>query len=172
MDVTLDGNVDITGVVSTLKDGVLSAVPGVDVVYYVGSQPLGLSVTDALGHYRLLGVPAGPYTLRVALNQRDKTSVSGNSVAGQKLVQDLVIAIQDSSSYGTVKGTVTRFDGTPMPDAWVSDNVVATTADSLGRYELAGVALDALADLTAVILDVVHDEEIARRMVHAWHREL
>ena len=49
-------------------------VPGVDVVYYVGGMPLGVSVTDAQGQYRLLGVPAGPYRLEAGLNQRDKTA--------------------------------------------------------------------------------------------------
>ena len=143
VNVTLDGNVDITGVVRKLEDGVLTPVPGVDVVYYVGGTPLGLSVTDALGQYRLLGVPAGPYRLDAGINQRDKTSLTGNSVAGQKLVRNLVIEIRDYSSYGTVRGSVTRFDGSPMPGAWVSDGIVAALADSLGGYELLGVALDA-----------------------------
>jgi hypothetical protein len=143
VNVTLDGNVDITGVVRKLEDGVLTPVPGVDVVYYVGGTPLGLSVTDSLGQYRLLGVPAGPYKLEAGLNQRDKTSLTDHSVAGQKLVQNLVIEVKDYSSYGTVTGTVRRLDGSPVPDAWVSDNVVSTRADSLGQYELAGVALSA-----------------------------
>jgi hypothetical protein len=143
VDVTLDGRVDLTGVVRKLDGGVLTAVPGVDVVYYLGNTPLGISVTDSLGQYRLLGVPAGPYTLAAGLNQRDKTSLDGNSVAGQKVVQNLVIEIRDYSSYGTVKGTVKRIDGSVVPDAWVSDNVVQTQADSLGRYELGGVALSA-----------------------------
>ena len=143
LDVTLDGKVDLTGVVRKLEDGVLTPVPGVDVVYSLGSTPLGISVTDSQGQYRLLGVPAGPYTLAAGLNQRDKTSLDGNSVAGQKLVQNLVIEIRDYSNYGTVKGTVKRIDGSAVPDAWVSDNVVAARTDSLGRYELAGVALSA-----------------------------
>ena len=143
VDITLDGKVDLTGVVRKLEDGVLSPVPGVDVVYYLGSNPLGVSVTDSQGQYRLFGVPAGPYTLAAGLNQRDKASLDGNSVAGQELVQNLVIEIRDYSSYGTVKGTVRRIDGSVVPDAWVSDNVVATRTDSLGRYELAGVALSA-----------------------------
>ena len=54
-----------------------------------------------------------------------------------------MIEIRDYSNYGTVNGTVRRIDGSLVPDAWVSDNVVATRADSLGRYELAGVALSA-----------------------------
>ena len=143
VDVTLDGNVDIRGSVRKLEDGVLTPVPGVDVVYYRSGQPLGISVTDSQGQYRLLGVPAGPYVLAAGLNTRDKTSVNGNSVAGQSLVQNLVIEIRDYATYGTVKGTVKRLDGSPAPDAWVSDNVVATRADSLGRYELAGVGLSA-----------------------------
>ncbi|HEX9765472.1 MAG TPA: carboxypeptidase regulatory-like domain-containing protein, partial [Nitriliruptorales bacterium] len=143
VNVTLDGNVDITGSVRKLEDGVLTPVPGVDVVYYVGSTALGVSVTDSQGQYRLLGVPAGPYRLEAGLNQRDKTSLIGNSVAGQKLVQNLVIEIRDYASYGTVKGTVKRLDGSPVADAWVSDNVVSTRADSLGQYELPGMALSA-----------------------------
>ncbi len=143
VNVTLDGNVDITGVVRKLEDGVLTPVPGVDVVYYVGATPLGVSVSDSFGNYKLLGVPAGPYRLDAGLNQRDRTSLVGNSVAGQKLVQNLVIEVKDYSSYGTVTGTVRRLDGSPVPDAWVSDNVVAARADALGHYELAGVALSA-----------------------------
>src|SRR5262249_38793249 len=143
LDVTLDGNVNITGTVRKLENGVLTPVPGVDVVYYRQGSPMGLSVTDSFGAYRLLGVPAGPYRLDAGLNQRDKTSVSGNNVAGQQLVQNLVIEIRNYSNYGTVRGTVRRIDGSPVADAWVSDNVVATSADSLGRYELQGVALAA-----------------------------
>ncbi|MBN2370855.1 MAG: Ig-like domain-containing protein, partial [Vicinamibacteria bacterium] len=143
VDVTLDGNVDFTGVVRKLEDGVLTPVPGVDVVYYRENKPLGLSVTDSYGQYWLLGVPAGSYRLETGLNQRDKASATGQSVAGQKLVQDLVIPILDYSNYGTVRGTVTRQNGSPAADAWVSDNVVSTRADELGRYELAGVALSA-----------------------------
>ncbi len=138
VNVTLDGNVDITGVVRKLEDGVLAPVPGVDVVYSVGGTPLGLSVTDALGQYRLLGVPAGPYRLEAGINQRDKTSLEGNSVAGQKLVQNLVIEIRDYSNYGTVRGVVTRPDGSPMPGAWVSDGIVSSLTDPLGQLRAAG----------------------------------
>jgi hypothetical protein len=98
VNVTLDGNVDITGIVRKLEGGRLTPVPGVDVVYYVGGIPLGLSVSDALGQYRLLGVPAGAYRLEAGLNTRDKTSLNGNSVAGQKLVQNLVIEVLGYSS--------------------------------------------------------------------------
>jgi len=143
VNLTLDGNVDITGVVRTLDDGVLTPVPGVDVVYYVGGTPLGLSVTDSFGQYRLLGVPAGPYRLDAGLNQRDKTSLTGNSVAGQKLVQNLVVEIRDYANYGTVKGAVKKLDGTAMPGAWVSDGIVASVADASGAYVLEGVALAA-----------------------------
>ena len=40
------------------------------------------------------------------------------------------------------------------------------------RDQLAGVALNAPADAAAVILDEVHDEEIARGIMHARHRKL
>ncbi len=143
VDITLDGNVDIRGSVRKLENGVLTTVSGVDVVYYRAGQPLGLSVTDSQGQYRLLGVPAGPYTIGVGLNRRDKTSVEGNSVAGQKLVQNLVIEVLDYSSYGTVTGTVRLRSGAPAANAWVSDGVVAAHATDTGRYELTSVALSA-----------------------------
>ncbi|HLO23722.1 MAG TPA: hypothetical protein VK193_09905 [Methyloceanibacter sp.] len=40
------------------------------------------------------------------------------------------------------------------------------------RDQLAGVALNAPTDAAAVILDEVHDEEIARGIMHARHRKL
>ncbi len=40
------------------------------------------------------------------------------------------------------------------------------------RDQLAGVAFHALADAARVILDEVHDEEIARGIMHARHRKL
>jgi hypothetical protein len=95
VDVTLDGNVDLTGSVRRLEDGVLTPVPGVDVVYYVGSTALGLSVTDSQGQYRLLGVPAGPYRLEAGItnaqdgliSQRGRAAARQNLVIGSRLLE-------------------------------------------------------------------------------------
>lgn len=59
-----------------------------------------------------------------------------------------------------------------------SDQRVARIAEKLARRamqsrdQLAGVALNAPTDAAAVILDEVHDEEIARGIMHARHRKL
>jgi hypothetical protein len=127
----------MTGVVRVLDKGVLTPVPGVDVVYYREGSPLGVSVTDSEGRYRLLGVPAGEYRLEAGLNTRDRTSLTGHSVAGQNLVQNLVIEILDYESYGTVKGTIRRRDGSRWPRPGSRQHRVDSGRLVQG-YELAG----------------------------------
>ncbi|MGE0454288.1 MAG: carboxypeptidase regulatory-like domain-containing protein [Vicinamibacteria bacterium] len=146
VDVTLDGGAtSVAGTVRKLEGGVLSPLPGIDVVLSVpdgvfGSIALGLVRADAEGRYLFESTPAGAFSVAAALNQRDRASRAGIGVAGSPLTGfDLLIEVQDQAAYGTVRGTVRLSDGTPYAGAVVSIGDRGALSGQDGAYEIAGV---------------------------------
>lgn len=158
VDVTLDGDVRVHGVVSVLAGAVTRPVADVLVTYSQGATVLGFTVTDTQGRYELDGLPPGAYRLEAALNTRDHASVVGTAQAGDVLERDLVIVPPAPTTLGTIRGHVRLPNGTPVAGARVSLGTLAVLADAQGAYELTGIVPDAsLRRLQALSPDLRRD---------------
>lgn len=147
VDVTIDGGVvrRVSGTVRKLEKGVLSAIPGVAVVYSVqvsgSGVPVAVATADAEGRYLVENVPPGNYWIDAGLNTRDRTQVSGVAAAGAEIVRDLLIEVPPEEAYATVAGHVRLPDGSPAAGAIVSIGGRGVLAGVDGAFTIPGVTV-------------------------------
>ncbi|MCG8556583.1 MAG: carboxypeptidase-like regulatory domain-containing protein, partial [Proteobacteria bacterium] len=158
VDVTLDGSAtSVAGQVRIVEGVEQREGVGVTVVYEAKGTTIAVTQTDRAGAFSFENVPAGPFTLKAALNTRDSAKIHGTAVAGQPLTgQVLVIHVpvagapQPGPGYGSVQGLVSYADGVPASDVVVSiaGRGVVSAAD--GSFEIPGVPVDPSAPHTVL----------------------
>ena len=94
------------------------------------------SVSDALGHYRIAGVPEGPVSVSANLGNGFLSGGASATLAGDGTLLTLNVALADS---GRVTGHVLRADGTtPAPVSLVAlragGSSFSTTSDAQGAF--------------------------------------
>ncbi len=145
----LEGFVSASGKVIKVENGEESELPGVQVVYLLGTAAVGVTQSGPHGEFAFDHMPAGAFTISAALNTRDRGEVKRPGATGEVYAGLIVpIVIPPLSSYGTVKGTVwlpAGPDGTPPAPAggavvWVGNSGVATDATT-GQYTIPGITV-------------------------------
>jgi thermitase len=121
----------ITGAVTDAGDG--SPVAGATVTD--GTRTV---LTDATGQYTISDVPPGTYEVVAGKEGYESSSLTVTVLEEATTVADF--SLSQIVVFGSITGSVTDAeDGSPIPDAVVSDGTRTTTTDATGKYTIANV---------------------------------
>jgi hypothetical protein len=131
MEPVIEVTTSLTGVVFSNTTG----TPLTDVMVSLDGHS---AVTDGTGRYQIDGVEAGTYVVRASREgYLDFIQAGVYIMSGSN---SLSLALKPTEQAGTLSGQVTDVQtGSPVPNAIVQCSDKAATADSNGRYEIAGI---------------------------------
>jgi hypothetical protein len=136
----------IGGIVS-LSDGGSAAGASIVLVKTSDESVAGETVCSSTGEYIISGIIAGNYKLSAALSGYETGSTEGIAVDGKDLTVDEIVLKKITAPTYSVKGAITKPDGSPAAGATVqlirnSDNINISqpaTTDNSGKYTVNNV---------------------------------
>ena len=127
LNITMQRPGDVTGTVTSSQSG--EPISGATIGY-----PGGVTVTDAIGHYSITGLPAGAHPLTFAATGYVSEDRTVSVTAGSTTTLDVPLAPTTTFVTGEVRDSVS---GNVLPGATVSVDIgQTTTTDAQGRYRI------------------------------------